>query len=167
MKKKKKLELIGPREQRRLQAVIHACVAAADALIYLVLTHSSCGENLCRRMNRWELFRVCSRDAGDGEMWLEEKKFRRSERSVFPWHHLALLKSQKRERERESLYWYHHHRLLFYKCIYRPLLYLPCPKPAATWRDAVCLPISNSSSNVSGSCRAYQKRKKLVCPQKI
>jgi len=26
--------------------------------------------------------------------------FRRSERSVFPWHHLALLKSQRRERER-------------------------------------------------------------------
>ena len=130
-------------------------------------SHSSCSENLCRRMNRWELFRVCSRDAGDGEMWLEEKKISKVGKVVLPMAPLGTLKkSKERKREREGLYWYHHHWLLFYKYIYRPLLYLPCPKPAATWRDAVCLPISNSSSNVSGSCRAYQKRKKACVPPK-
>ena len=55
---------------------------------------------------------------------------------------LGTLKKSK-ERKREGLYWYHHHhQLLFYKYIYRP----------------VCL--TYPSSDVSGSCRAYQKRKK-------
>jgi len=103
-----------------------------------------------------------------GKCGWRKKKFRRSERSFFPWHHLALLKSQRRERERERVYI---DTIIIDYCFtntYIDLCYtyhaqnLP-PHGVTLFVYLSPIHLVMSPAHVGH----IKKEKKLVCPQKI